>query len=175
MSSKKASTKDRLEAHLTAITFAEAGELKEARAILGMAPKQQVLLVTERETISQKGLECALAMAQANGSGISVLMVLEAPKGAADYGNFEGQLHDAATTIMEVLVKLRTQEIEPKITLRIGTPHQKIWNYLKRHKEVSAVIYDVGTEAASRHQNRISRFLKDLSRHIYVPFYAISE
>jgi len=151
-----------LEKSLSAVTFAEAGEHNSALDFMNTdIPERTVLLVIEGEKPHRKNFLYALGLCKRTQAELDILQVIPHTD-HEDYGNLSSQLSRGSANLIDLVKQLESEHIPFKVTIRLGEVKQKLFNYAKRHRDVSTVILDI-PEKESNLKEFIDYFISNLS------------
>lgn len=175
-SSKKAARNidGAIDGTLAAMTFAEEGLYQEACNLMNCVGLKTVLLVIEGEFPTEAAFIYARNLCSRTGAQMDILQIIDLPSGT-DCCEILGQkMSSAVTNIIQLLQKANMQTSMPRLTIRLGEVDSKLLNYVKRHKEVSAIVLD----HKETHRKNIDRtkpqdFFESLSRKLAAPLMTV--
>ncbi len=135
--------RERLQQHMAAIAYAEAGEFEAAAELAEPLIKSKtVLLVIEGESPSPEPFAYALNLCKRTDSELDVLQVIEQSRKDGDYELLSHKMTEGSRNIVGLVRQLEQENIPFKVTIRLGDVSQKLFNYARRHKDVTMVIFD---------------------------------
>jgi hypothetical protein len=173
--SKKRSLRERLQQHMAAIAYAEAGEFQSAEEIIQPAPKSHtVLLVIEGESPDPSAFSYAVNLCKRTNAELDILQVIEISAKGEDYELLSQKMSNSSRHLVDLVRQLEQTAVPFKVTMRLGEPGSKLFNYAKRHKDVAMVILDSPKARESSAKNGAwARWVKELSRQLSIPLIAV--
>ncbi len=161
---------------MAAATFAQAGLLREASNLMRNTKNKTVLLVIEGESPTQAAFNYASNLCARTNAQMDILQIV-APSSGSDSFDLLGQrMSCAVTNVVNLLKKCDMQKAMPKLTIRLGEVDSKLLNYVRRHREVSAIVFDSPETSSTKvEQTRSKGFLESLSKRLSVPLMAVLE
>lgn len=171
----KPSLRERLQKHMAAIAYAEAGEYRSADEILNSGQKSRtVLLVVEGEAPDASAFSYALNLCTRMNAELDILQVIEISGKADDYELLSHKMAHGSRNLVDLVRQLEQTNIPFKVTMRLGEPGSKLFNYAKRHKDVAMVILDSPrARTASSRNDAWAKWVKDVSRQLSIPLIAV--
>jgi hypothetical protein len=161
---KTRSLRQRLEEHLTAMAFAEAGDFRSAGEMLEVPEKQRtVLLAIEGEEPDPASFNYAASLCRRLDARMSVLVIAEA-------------LCDEAETerIGALCKRLEGDGISVNIETIQGESNKYLVDYAKHHKEIVTVVYDSPkTRQRSSESKAWQRIAEELSNKLSIPLVTV--
>lgn len=173
--SKKPSLRERLQQHMAAIAYAEAGEFQSAEEIIQPAPKSRtVLLVIEGESPDPSAFSYAVNLCKRTNAELDILQVIEISNKGEDYELLSQKMANSSRHLVDLVRQLEQMAVPFKVTMRLGEPGSKLFNYAKRHKDVAMVILDSPkAREASAKNDAWARWVRELSRQLSIPLIAV--
>ncbi len=171
------SFRERLQQQMAAVAYAEAGEFDAATEIAEPLVKSKtVLLVIEGESPSPEPFAYAMNLCKRTNSELDVLQVIEQSRKDDDYELLSHKMTEGSRNIVALVRQLEGQEIPFKVTIRLGDASQKLFNYAKRHKDVSMVIFDSPRlRKESEKSQAWSRLLENISHQLSIPLVTVEQ
>ena len=162
---------------MAAVAYAEAGEFDAATDIAEPLVKSKtVLLVIEGESPSPEPFAYALNLCKRTNSELDLLQVIEQSRKDGDYELLSNKMTEGSRNIVALVRQLEGQEIPFKVTIRLGDVSQKLFNYAKRHKDVSMVIFDSPRlRKGSEKSQAWSRLLENISHQLSIPLVTVEQ
>jgi hypothetical protein len=172
---KKPSLRERLQQHMAAIAYAEAGEFQSAEEIIQPAPKSRtVLLVIEGENPDPSAFSYAVNLCKRTSAELDILQVIQISAKGEDYELLSQKMANSSRHLVDLVRQLEQTAVPFKVTMRLGEPASKLVNYAKRHKEVAMVVLDSPkAREASAKNGAWARWVKELSRQLSIPLIAV--
>jgi hypothetical protein len=172
---KKPSLRERLQQHMAAIAYAEAGEFQSAEEIVQPAPKSRtVLLVIEGENPDPTAFSYAVNLCKRTSAELDILQVIQISAKGEDYELLSQKMANSSRRLVDLVRQLEQTAVPFKVTMRLGEPASKLVNYAKRHKEVAMVVLDSPkAREASAKNGAWARWIRDLSRQLSIPLIAV--
>jgi hypothetical protein len=173
--SKKPSLRERLQQHMAAIAYAEAGEFQSAEEIIHPARKSRtVLLVIEGENPAPSAFSYAVNLCKRTNAELDILQVIEISARGEDYELLSQKMANSSRHLVDLVRQLEQTAVPFKVTMRLGEPGSKLFNYAKRHKDVAMVILDSPkAREASAKNDAWARWVRELSRQLSIPLIAV--
>lgn len=174
--SKKPSLRERLQQHMAAIAYAEAGEFQSAEEIIQPVSKSHntVLLVIEGENPDHSAFSYAVNLCKRTNAELDILQVIEISNKGEDYELLSQKMANSSRHLVDFVRHLEQTAIPFKVTMRLGEPGSKLFNYAKRHKDVAMVILDSPkAREASAKNGAWARWVKEVSRQLSIPLIAV--
>ncbi len=174
--SKKPSLRERLQQHMAAIAYAEAGEFQSAEEIIQPVPKSHntVLLVIEGENPAPSAFSYAVNLCKRTNAELDILQVIEISAKGEDYELLSQKMANSSRHLVDLVRQLEQTAVSFKVTMRLGEPASKLVNYAKRHKDVAMVILDSPkAREASTKNGAWAKWVKELSRQLSIPLIAV--
>lgn len=161
----------KLQRHMAAVAYAEAGEFQSARELLEPAGKPPaVLLVVEGAMADPGAFSYALNLCKRTGADLDILHVMD--KSSADSEvETAGSIMAGATGIPVTLERMVEETgVTFKVTARRGAVDKRVLDYAKRHKNVSMVVLDSPRSRESSVKDKAwVRFLEEMARNLSIP------
>lgn len=175
--SRLKSFRERLQQQMAAVAYAEAGEFDSATEIAEPLVKSEtVLLVIEGESPSPEPFAYALNLCKRTNSELDLLQVIEQSRRGDDYELLSNKMTEGSRNIVALVRQLEGEEIPFKVTIRLGDVSQKLFNYAKRHKDVSMVIFDSPRlRKGSEKSQAWSRLLENISHQLAIPLVTVEQ
>ncbi len=172
---KKPSLRERLQQHMAAIAYAEAGEFQSAEELIQPAPKSRtVLLVIEGENPDPSAFSYAVNLCKRTNAELDILQVIEISGKGEDYELLSQKMARSSRHLVDFVRQLEQTAVPFKVTMRLGEPGSKLFNYAKRHKDVAMVILDSPKARESTAKNDAwARWVRELSRQLSIPLIAV--
>ncbi len=163
-----------LDKPMVAMTFAEEGFHQEAVTMLGRASMKTVLLVIEGEHPNEAAFNYARNLCKRTGAQLDILQVIDPTTGPDSISVLEQRMSSAVKNIINLIQLSDLRTSLPKLTIRLGEVDSKLVNYVKRHKEVSAIVFD-SDKFQVEQSNRPGRMdvLEFLSKKLAVPLMTV--
>jgi hypothetical protein len=173
--SRLESFREHLQQQMAAVAYAEAGEFDAATEIASPLVKSKtVLLVIEGESPSPEPFAYALNLCKRTNSELDLLQVIEQSRKDDDYELLSNKMTEGSRNIVALVRQLEGEEIPFKVTIRLGEVSQKLFNYAKRHKDVSMVIFDSPRlRKGSEKSQAWSRLLENISHQLAIPLVTV--
>ncbi len=175
--SRLKSFRERLQQQMAAVAYAEAGEFDAATEIAEpLAKSKTVLLVIEGESPSPEPFAYALNLCKRTNSELDLLQVIEQSRKGDDYELLSNKMTEGSRNIVALVRQLEEDGIPFKVTIRLGDVSQKLFNYAKRHKDVSMVIFDSPRlRKGSEKSQAWSRLLENISHQLSIPLVTVEQ
>jgi hypothetical protein len=175
--SRLKSFRERLQHQMAAVAYAEAGEFDAATEIAApMVKPKTVLLVIEGESPSPEPFAYALNLCKRTNSELDLLQVIEQSRKDDDYELLSNKMTEGSRNIVALVRQLEGEEVPFKVTIRLGDVSQKLFNYAKRHKDVSMVIFDSPKlRRGSEKSQAWSRLLENISHQLAIPLVTVEQ
>lgn len=169
--------RERLQQHMAAIAYAEAGEFEAAAELAEPLIKSKtVLLVIEGESPSPEPFAYALNLCKRTDSELDVLQVIEQSRKDGDYELLSHKMTEGSRNIVGLVRQLEQEDIPFKVTIRLGDVSQKLFNYARRHKDVTMVIFDSPSlRKGSEKSQAWSRLLESISHQLSIPLVTVEQ
>jgi hypothetical protein len=167
---------EKIEQHMTAAVYAEAGQFESAQEFLvsSRSPKT-VLLVIEGAVPDQATFAYAVNLSKRTKGELDILQVIEKSNSKNDYEYLSQAVAVGSQNIVRLVRELEEAGVPFKVTIRLGDLNQKLFNYARRHKDVSMVILDsVHVRASSEERNGWAGLLENISRQLSVPLITVT-
>ncbi len=161
---KTRSLRQRLEEHLTAMAFAEAGDFRSAGEILGVQERQRtVLLAIEGEDPDPASFNYAASLCRRLDARMSVLVITGA------------RGDEAGTERIRALCKrLEGDGIPVNVETTRGESNRHLVDYAKHHKEIITVVYDSPkTRQRTSESKAWQRIAEELSNKLSIPLVTV--
>ncbi|HMK36410.1 MAG TPA: hypothetical protein VK463_15155 [Desulfomonilaceae bacterium] len=173
---KKDTLRQRLQKHMAAIAYAEAGEFETAEELTEPSSRTKtVLLVIEGETPDPAAFNYALKLCKRTNAELDILQVI-ASGDEHDYESLSQKMTEGTRNIVAMVKLLEQDDVLFKVTIRLGDVNQKLFNYAKRHKDVGMVVFDSPkAREGSQAYKRWSRLVEEISRQLSIPLVTVVE
>lgn len=173
---EKESFRQRLQKHMAAIAYAEAGEFDAATDLVEPAAKPTtVLLVIEGAMPDPAAFNYALKLCKRTMAELDILQVIE-PGDEHDYESLSQKMTEGSRNVVNMVRRLEEDEVPFKVTIRLGEVNQKLFNYARRHKDVTMVVFDSPkAKQASQENKGWSRLVDEISRQLSIPLVTVIE
>ena len=133
----------RLQNHMAAIAYAEAGEYQSARELLESVPKSKtVLLVIEGDAQDPASVSHALNLCKRTGGDLEVLQVLPLISGDSNDDPPGQEIEGTSGQLVPVVRRALSAGVTVRITMQKGEVNEKLFDYARRHKDVAMIILD---------------------------------
>jgi hypothetical protein len=133
----------RLQNHMAAIAYAEAGEYQSARELLESVPKSKtVLLVIEGDAPDPASVSHALNLCKRTGGDLEVLQVLPLISGDSNDDPPGQEIEGTSGQLVPVVRRALSAGVTVRITMQKGEVNEKLFDYARRHKDVAMIILD---------------------------------
>ncbi len=174
-SPKKKSFLQRLQSHMAAVAYAEAGEYQSAKELLETVPRSKtVLLVIEGETPDAASFSHALSLCKRTGGDLDVLQVIPLIGGESHYERLRDEMTHGSGHFASLVRQAHKAGVPLKITVRQGEVNEKLFDYAKRHKDVAMVILDSPRARAALPKDKVwARFAESFSRQLSLPLVTV--
>jgi hypothetical protein len=171
------SLRERFQKHMAAAAYAEAGEFDAATEIAQPLVKfKTVLLVIEGESPSPEPFAYALNLCKRTNAELDLLQVIEQSRKDDDYELLSNKMTEGSRNIVALVRQLEEDGIPFKVTIRLGDVGQKLFNYAKRHKDVSMVIFDSPRLRKGPEKSPAwSRLLENISHQLAIPLVIVEQ
>ena len=150
----------KIEAMMSAITFAEEGEFETAKSML--KTKKRVLLAVDNSRIDQKTCTYALNTSQRIGSGIDILLVSDSAK------------DPAAPALQAFTGQLQAAGIAFGLIRRSGCLKQAILQYLEEEDNTLFVVIE-SQDSLQRHCPSTDKHLAAAWRQLKCPLVVVAD
>jgi hypothetical protein len=173
---KKETLREKLQKHMAAVAYAEAGEFGVAKDLVEPSSKTRtVLLVIEGPTPDPASFDYALNLCKRTKAELDILQVIDSDS-EHDYESLSRRMADGSRHIVDMVRKLEADDVPFKVTIRIGDANQKLFNYAKRHKDVGVVVFDSPKAKQSSQGNKgWSGLVDEISRRLSIPLVTVVE
>jgi hypothetical protein len=173
---EKETLRQRLQKHMAAIAYAEAGEFSAATELVEPTSKTRtVLLVIEGAMPDSAAFNYALKLCKRTNAELDILQVIESGD-EHDYESLSQKMTEGSRNIVDMVRRLELDEVPFKVTIRLGDVNQKLFNYAKRHKDVGMVVFDSPkAKRASQENKGWSRLVDEISRQLSIPLITVVE
>lgn len=173
---QKETLRQKLQKHMAAIAYAEAGEFNAATELLEPSSKTRtVLLVIEGAMPDPAAFTYALKLCKRTKAELDILQVIESGN-EHDYESLSQKMTEGSQNIVAMVRKLEEDEVPFKVTIRLGDVNQKLFNYARRHKDVGMVVFDSPkAKQASQENKGWSRLVDEISRQLSIPLVTVLE
>ncbi len=174
-SPKKKSFLQRLQSHMAAVAYAEAGEYQSARELLDPVPRSKtVLLVIEGETPDAASFSHALSLCKRTGGDLDVLQVIPLIGGESHYERLRDEMTRGSGHLADLVRQAHEAGVPFKITVRQGEVNEKLFDYAKRHKDVAMVILDSPRARAALPKDKVwDRFAESVCQQLSIPLVTV--
>jgi hypothetical protein len=172
---KKPSLRERLQQHMAAIAYAEAGEFQSAEELIQpVKSRNTVLLVIEGENPDPSAFSYAVNLCKRTNAELDILQVIEISDKGENYELLSQKMANSSRHLVDLVRHLEQTAVPFKVTMRLGEPASKLLNYAKRHKDVAMVILDSPrAREASAKNDAWARWVKNASRELSIPLIAV--
>jgi hypothetical protein len=173
---KRGGLLEKIEQHMAAAVYAEAGQFESAQEFLASSrsPKT-VLLVIEGAVPDQATFAYALNLSKRTKGELDILQVIEKSNTKNDYEYLSQAIAEGSQNIVRLVRELEEAEVPFKVTIRLGDLNQKLFNYARRHKDVSMVILDsVHVRASSDERNGWAGLVENIARQLSIPLITVA-
>lgn len=166
---------EKLQRHMVAAAYAEAGELEAAQEVMSTARSlKTVLLVVEGAVPDSATFTYAVNLCKRTNSELDILQVIEKSDIEDDYSDLSQLLAEGSHRMLGLVRKLEDAKVPFKVTVRLGDVKEKLSNYAKRHKDVSTVILDSAKARADSGENGAwARVLENIAHQLSVPLVTV--
>jgi hypothetical protein len=174
---RKPSFTQRLQDHLSAVAYAEAGEFESAKEMIEHPQTAKtVLLVIEGEAPDPKAFHYALNLCKRTAAELDILQVICKSESEPDYDTLSRKMSEASKNLVELVRRAEEREVPFKVTMRLGDVSQKLFNYAKRHRDVGIVVFDSPrAKTAPKKDRGWHRFVENVSRELSIPLITVFE
>lgn len=168
---RKAGFMERLQRHMSAIVYAEAGEYQSAQEFLEPSPRRQtILLVIEGEAADQSAIAYSLGLCKRMNAELDILQVIEKSEDDGDFQELGEKMVNGSQNLVALARMADEMNVPFKLTMRIGEVSEKLVNYAKRHKDVAMIVLDSPkTRTAAKPERTWENLLQRLSQELSVP------
>jgi len=165
----------KLQRHMVAAAYAEAGELESAQEVMSTARSlKTVLLVVEGAVPDPATFTYAVNLCKRTNSQLDILQVIEKSDAEGDYSGLSQSLAEGSHHIIGLVRKLEESKVPFKVTVRFGDINEKLRNCTKRRKDVSTVVLDSAkTRADSSDKGAWARVLENIAHQLSVPLVTV--
>jgi hypothetical protein len=162
---------EKLQRHIAAVVYAEAGEFESAQEFLEPRPRpKSILLVIEGDTPDQAAISYSLGLCTRMDAELDILLVIEKSIDEGDHRLLSEKMVDGSANLVKLLRMAEEMKVPFKVTVRIGEVSEKLTNYAKRHRDVAMIVLDSPkTKEAPSRERTWRMFLRRLSRELSVP------
>ena len=166
---------EKLQRHMVAAAYAEAGELESAQEVMSTARSlKTVLLVVEGSVPDPATFTYAVNLCKRTNSQLDILQVIEKSDAEGDYSDLSQLLAEGSDHIIGLVRKLEESKVPFKVTVRFGDVNEKLRNCTKRRKDVSTVVLDSAKARAESSDNGAwARVLANIAHQLSVPLVTV--
>ena len=166
---------EKLQRHMVAAAYAEAGELESAQEVMSTARSlRTVLLVVEGSVPDPATFTYAVNLCKRTNAQLDILQVIEKSYTNGDYSDLSQLLAEGSHHIMGLVRKLEESRVNFKVTVKLGDINEKLTNYTKRRKDVSTVVLDSAKARADSSDNGAwARVLENIAHQLSVPLVTV--
>ena len=166
---------EKLQRHMVAAAYAEAGELESAQEVMSTARSlKTVLLVVEGSVPDPATFTYAVNLCKRTNSQLDILQVIEKSDAEGDYSDLSQSFAEGSHRIIGLVRKLEESKVPFKVTVRFGDVNENLRNYTKRRKDVSTVVLDSAKARADSSDNGAwARVLENIAHQLSVPLVTV--
>ncbi len=166
----------KIEQQMAAATYAEAGQFESAQEFLAPPSRPKtVLLVIEGAFPDRATFAYALNLSKRTNGELDILQVIEKSKSKDDYESLSQAIAEGSQNIVRLVRELEEAGVPFKVTIRLGDLNQKLFNYAKRHKDVSMVILDsLHARAGTGEKKGWAGVGEDVARQLSIPLITVA-
>ena len=165
------------EKSMSAVAFAEAGEFELAREILSTETKPHtVLLVIETDSPNVNAIEYTVSLCKRIGAIMDVIIALSpSTMSSRNVPNLQAVAPDPEM-ILSLARLLREKDIPYHIYMFQGDLVEKLGDYVRRHKEVTTVVYDSSrTQESHSKDDTWRKVLDTICTRLSIPLITVFE
>lgn len=163
-----------IDVQMPAVALAEEGLYNEARNLIHFKSFKTVLLVIEGESPKEAAFNHAKRLCERTNAQLDILQIIPPTSNTESLDILSQRMSRAITNLVQLLQKGDIQATMPKLTIRLGEIDSKLLNYVRRHKEVSAIVLDSSEATSKEIDFSIQKeILRKLSRKLSVPLMTV--
>ena len=163
-----------IDVQMPAAALAEEGLYDEAERLMHFTSFKTVLLVIEGESPKEAAFNHAKKLCERTNAQLDILQIITPTRNTESLEILSQRMSRAITNLVQLLQKGDIQTAMPKLTIRLGEIDSKLLNYVRRHKEVSAIVLDPSVGMSKETDSSIQKeILKKLSRKLSVPLMTV--
>ena len=165
------------EKSMSAVAFAEAGEFELAREILSTETKPHtVLLVIETDSPNANAIEYTVSLCKRIGAIMDVIIALSpSTMSSRNVPNLQAVAPDPEM-ILSLARLLREKDIPYHMYMFQGDLVEKLGDYVRRHKEVTTVVYDSSrTQESHSKDDTWRKVLDTICTRLSIPLITVFE
>lgn len=171
---RKPSFSEKLRRHMSAIAFAEAGDHQSVELLLDpLGGSSTILLVTSGENVDQKTFNHAVQLSKRIDAELDVLQIIPYETGRDDAEELAIRMASASRNLAQLVPVLEKFGLRFKITIRLGSLDEKLFNYAKRHKDVRMVILDDPILRDAHQPDKWDDLVAKVSRNLSIPLVTV--
>lgn len=166
---------EKLQRHMVAAAYAEAGELESAQEVMSTARSlKTVLLVVEGAVPDPATFTYAVNLCKRTNSQLDILQVIEQSDAEGDYSDLSQLLTEGSHHVIGLVRKLEESKVSFKVTVKLGDVNEKLRNCTKRRNDVSTVVLDSAKARADSSDNGAwARVLENIAHQLSVPLVTV--
>jgi hypothetical protein len=167
--------KEKLEDHMAAVAFAEAGEYQLAESISRAEPQPRtVLLVIEGDSPDADAFSYAMSLCKRMNLEMDILQVVGSLPSQTRRESSSWDRDRAAERVQALSRQLEQGGIPFKTTVRRGDVNELLYDYAKIHKDVFMVVYDSPRAKENSADSKVwQRIVDSISRRLSIPLVTV--
>ncbi len=173
---EKMSIFDKVEAHMAAVAFAEAGDFNAARDYVRSGSKSRaVLLVIEGNDPDEAAFSYAMGLCKRMDAHMDILLVVRKSDNSNN-DEISPSLRESIQGRLAPLVReLELSAVQFSLIICRGDMREKLYDFAMRHKDIRMVVYD---SPKAREESAVSRgwhrMIETISRRLSIPLVVVS-
>ncbi len=173
---EKTSLFDKVQAHMAAVAFAEAGDFNAAKEYVRSGCKSRaVLLVIEGRDPDEAAFSYAMGLCKRMDAHMDILLVVRKSENAHN-DEISPSLRESIQGRLAPLVReLELSAVPFSLIICRGDMREKLYDFAMRHKDIRMVVYD---SPKARDESAVSRgwhrMIETISRRLSIPLVVVS-
>jgi hypothetical protein len=167
----------KLQDHVTASVFAQAGDFQTAAETLHPSERHRtVLLVIEGKAPDEAAFQYALGACKRTGAQMDILQLIDESADRLEAARLTRMGAELSERLSSLLLQLKTERIPFRVTVRSGDVRERLYRYATRHTDIVMAVYDPSkpTEQSAGNRGR-QRMVERISRRLSIPLVIVSE